>query len=371
MPHLLKSIFLLNFLSTFFTKRPMTNTTTAGSWEKRWHPLRQAWIVYAAHRNKRPWQGEGKSFNDKDAPEYDEHCYLCPGNKRVSGKRNPDYKGTFVFENDHPVVGPDRPDINHTEKTGLYRKAEAHGNAYVICYDPRHNITLSEADRSTVEEVIFAWRDLSRKVKEKPDQKGLIIFENKGEMVGVSNPHPHCQAYALDFTPPDIEQELQACGHYRQSTGKNLFHELIVEEQQFQSRIIDENNYALSFLPFFARFAYEAYIFPKTRHQDMTSLSDVECKALAEVYQGLIRRYDMNYQMRFPYVMSIMQAPLDDQTYPDYHMRLQFLPPLRQPGLKKYLAGPELGAGAFMADTMPEEKAKELRAVDLNKYQPL
>ena len=338
-----------------------------GDWEKRWHPLRREWVVYAAHRNNRPWNFEKKE-SVITAPDYDPACYLCPGNKRVSGVQNPAYKDVFVFENDHPVVGLNAPSIPEEFQNlheGLYRKSEAGGIAKVVCYDPRHNVTLNDISIDKVTTVFKTLRDEMIFFLKHDKIKSVLIFENKGEIVGVSNPHPHCQIYAVDFTINVVRKELDAAAEYQKEKGRNIFNDIIAAEQKDEIRIIAENKNAIAFIPFFARFAYETYVFPKKRHATLISMSDEELFDLAEVFQTATRKMDANFQSSFPYIMAFAQAPVDGNEYPDYHTHLIICPPLRQPGLMKFLAGPETGADTFMADTMPEEKAAELRRIQL------
>jgi UDPglucose--hexose-1-phosphate uridylyltransferase len=337
-------------------------------WEKRWHPLRREWVVYAAHRNSRPWTTGASKLEEKTAPVYDQSCYLCPGNKRIHGEQNPDYTNIFIFDNDHPVVGRQAPEIDPSREingNGLYKRAKAEGIARVVCYDPRHNVSLAEVDTTQVASVFIAWRSQMQEFYDNPAIQHVLIFENKGELSGVSNPHPHCQIYATDFTFKHTEQHLQAAQEYKTDTGRNIFEQIIENEQQAGLRIVAENSGAIAFIPFFARYAYEMMIFPKKRHATLITMSNAELYDLAAVFQEVIRRYDALFEMSFPYVMSVQQAPVDQGFYPEYHLHLSILPPLRQPGLIKFLAGPEIGGGNFMADTMPEEKAAALRNVKL------
>lgn len=345
----------------------MSNAVPFGQWEKRWHPLRREWVVYAAHRNNRPWNFD-KQESVIDAPEYDPTCYLCPGNLRVSGKRNPDPYEVFIFENDHPVVGPNAPDIPAefiSLHEGLYKRDRAKGIAKVVCYDPRHNVTLNEV---SVEQVAKVFKALQQEMKEfeaNKDIKSVLIFENKGELVGVSNPHPHCQIYAADFEFNLMAREMEAAQEHLVKTGRNLFADIIEAEQKDDIRIIAENKNAIAFIPFFARYAYETYVFPKKRHSTIITMTDEEIFDLAETFQTVTRKFDANFNSSFPYVLVFSQAPVDGGNYSDFHMHLILCPPLRQPGLQKFLGGPERGADTFMADTMPEEKAAELRKIKL------
>jgi len=343
------------------------NADNTGNWEKRWHPLRREWVVYAAHRNNRPWNFDIKE-QVKVAPAFDPNCYLCPGNPRVSGRSNPEYKDVFIFDNDHPVVGLHAPAIADdmmASHEGLYKRAPATGIARVVCYDPRHNVSLSELDTDRIARVFRALREQMVEFKQHPKINSVLIFENKGELVGVSNPHPHCQIYATDFHFNMVRREMEAMHVHRQQKDSNLFADIIAAEQKDRVRVISESEHAISFIPYFARFAYEAWIFPKKRHATLITMSDEEIYGLAEAFRVLTRKYDGLFRSSFPYVMAIAQAPVDGGHYDDYHMHLVFSPPLRQPGLQKFLAGPETGADTFMADTMPEDKAAELQKVQI------
>jgi len=337
-------------------------------WEKRWHPLREEWIVYSAHRNSRPWQGAGL-VKPTNVQSYDPHCYLCPGNPRVNGKINPSYSDIFIFENDLPVVGKNAPEVSQSVYGNeLYKKKRALGIAKVICYDPRHHVTLSQISLANVVNVFEAFQEEMIAFEKDPAIRFALIFENKGEAVGASNPHPHCQVYATDFTFKLIEQQIHLADQYNHRKGRNLFEDIINNERKDGLRIIAENDNAIAFIPFFARYAYEVMIFPKKSHTHLITLAKHELADLASVFHQVVRRMDMNFNISFPYVMSVMQAPVDGGNYPNFRMHLWLQPPYRQPGLVKYLAGPEIGGGNFMADTIPEEKAAELRRVNLDAY---
>jgi UDPglucose--hexose-1-phosphate uridylyltransferase len=340
--------------------------STQGKWEKRWHPLRQEWIIYSAHRNSRPWQGAGL-IEHQVSPVYDPACYLCPGNKRVHGMANPNYTGIFIFENDHPVVSLSAPNMEWVSDE-LYKKERAIGIARVVCYDPRHNVTLSQMKLDKVVDVFHAFQQEMIEFRDHPDIKAVLIFENKGEAVGVSNPHPHCQIYATDFHFKFVEQQIAVADQYEHQLKKNIFEDIIAHEVRDGVRILAENGNAIAFIPFFARYAYEVMIFPKNHHQTLITLTPGELHDLTVVFHQVVRKLDMNFDIDFPYVMSVMQAPVDGGVYKNFRMHLWLQPPYRQPGLIKYLAGPEIGAGNFMADTMPEDKAAELRKINLKDY---
>jgi UDPglucose--hexose-1-phosphate uridylyltransferase len=330
-------------------------------WEERWHPLRQEWVIIAAHRQDRPWHGEtvdGKV--SASLPEYVPDCYLCPGNSRVTGKRNQNYEGVFVFDNDHPCVGPDAP-ADLQPPSGIYRNRPALGLSRVLCYSPKHNLTLAELELTEIERLVTAWRDQYEELGGRIDVQHVLVFENKGEVVGVSNPHPHCQIYATNFVFKTIENEAAISRRHYADTGRILFQDILKAEQQDGRRIIYENSSAIAFVPYFARYAYECYVAPKETHSSLLALSGAELRDFAQALKVMVVRYDNLWRMPFPYVMTLHHAPTDGGDYSLFHFHIEFHPPLRKPGLLKYLAGPEIGGGNFLGDTLPEEKARELR----------
>ena len=330
-------------------------------WEERWHPLREEWVIVAAHRQNRPWSGGMIEHTGETAPDYVPDCYLCPGNMRVSGKQNLDYKSTFVFDNDLPSVSADAP-VELDEPVGIYRNRPARGFARVVCYSPLHNLTLAELETEEVAELLRVWQGEYRELGSREEVKHVLIFENKGEAVGVSNPHPHCQIYATNFVFKTIETEARVSQKHLAETGRVLFQDIIAAEKGDGRRIICENETAIAFLPYFARYAYEVYVAPKATHPHIAALPEAELNDLAAILRQVLIKFDNLWQIPFPYVMPLHQAPTDGGDYSGFHFHIQFHPPLRRPNLLKYLAGPEIGGGNFLSDTAPEEKAAELRA---------
>jgi len=332
-------------------------------WEQRWHPLREEWVIIAAHRQDRPWHGEMSSEpRPADLPAYAPDCYLCPGNVRVSGIRNENYSGIFVFDNDHPCVGPNAP-FDLVRPSGLYENRPAQGMSRVLCYSPKHNATLAELPLPEIEDLVGAWRDQYRDLGERHDIRHVLIFENKGAVVGVSNPHPHCQIYATNFVFKTIQNEADISRRYRDEKGRILFQDILKAEQADGRRIVFENSTAIVFVPYFARYAYECFVAPKETHSSLSSMNAGELHDLAEALQVLTVRYDNLWRTSLPYVMTLHNAPTNGADYSAFHFHIQFYPPLRKPGLLKYLAGPEIGGGNFLSDTWPEDKAQELRSV--------
>ena len=329
-------------------------------WEQRWHPLRREWVVISSHRNERPWQGEHVAEAARALPAYIPDCYLCPGNARSSGQRNERYTGVYVFDNDHPCVGPAAPPVAEPPAT-VYRNSRASGCARVVCYSPRHDLTLAQLTESDVVGLLQALQAQYRELGARDGVRHVLVFENKGEVVGVSNPHPHCQIYATNFVFRTIELEAEA------QHGRPLFREIIQAEEDDGRRLLVRRDQALSFIPYFARYPYETYVAPRETHASLADLNTAELRDFAAVLQETLIRFDNLWQMSFPYVMVLHQAPTDRE-YPGFHFHIEIHPPLRKPGLLKYLAGPEIGGGNFLNDTAPEEKAAELQAVSSVHY---
>ena len=238
----------------------------------------------------------------------------------------------------------------------------------MVCYSPRHNLTLAELSVSEIEALLRTWQEQYLELGARPEVNHVLIFENKGEVVGVSNPHPHCQIYATNFVFKTTEIELGAAQRHQHETGRVLFQDVIAAEKSDGRRILAENASALAFVPYFARYAYETYVAPKATHASLSDLTPAELGDFARVLSEVLIRFDNLWQMSFPYVMALHQAPTDGQKHPAFHFHVQFQPPLRKPNLLKYLAGPEVGGGCFVSDTSPEDKAGELRALALVHY---
>ncbi|HEY4232132.1 MAG TPA: galactose-1-phosphate uridylyltransferase [Lacipirellulaceae bacterium] len=336
---------------------------TSAVWEERWHPLREEWVIIAAHRNSRPWTGSSVNGSPAETvPQYLADCYLCPGNRRVHGARNDEYCGIFVFDNDLPCVGAAAPGKLETPTGGLYRNRPAQGLARVVCYSPLHNTTLAELPDRQVQALLACWQEQYRELGDRPEVNHVLTFENKGQVVGVSNPHPHCQIYAANFVFKTMAVEVDVCRRYWRENRRVMYEDVIASEQMDGRRILAESDTAIAFVPYFARFAYETHVAPKQPHQSIADLSQLELADLATVLKDVLVRFDNLWRLSFPYVLVLHQAPTDGRVADGYHFHIEIHPPLRSPNLLKHLAGPELGGGSFLSDTSPEQKASELRA---------
>src|SRR5437899_268538 len=206
-------------------------------WEQRWHPLRREWVVVSSHRNERPWQGERVGDQLRALPQYVPDCYLCPGNVRSSGRRNDRYSGIFVFDNDHPCVGPDAP-MQLAAPPGIYRNATAAGCARVVCFTPRHDLTLAQLPAAELLRLLEVLQQQYRELGSRDDVRHVLVFENKGEVVGVSNPHPHCQIYATNFVFKTIELEAEAQAAHLAEHGRPLLQDIVAAEEADGRRLL-------------------------------------------------------------------------------------------------------------------------------------
>ena len=331
------------------------------AWERRWHPLREEWVTITSHRNHRPWAGSTADVMEETVPEYVEDCHLCPGNQRITGERNENYHSVFVFDNDHPSFSKQPGPL--LEAPPFFEQATAYGLCRVVCYSPLHNISLAEMSVQQLLEVLQIWSNQTTELMTDEDINNVFIFENKGEVVGVSNPHPHAQVYGTGFVLKTIELEVAACAQYNEKHQRNLFDDLMAAELEDSRRMLVDNSQCMAFIPYFARFPYETYIVPKSEVQFICQLDSEALLALAKTLHEVLVRYDNLWQSSFPYILTLHQAPCDGEDHDTYRFHIQIHPPLRQQGLQKFLAGIETGGGTFLNDGCPEEKAAELKAV--------
>ena len=323
------------------------------SWELRWHPFRGQWVLFTSHRENRPWIGEIVAPEEAAVPERNA---LAPNGRRIS-TTNPDYRGVFVFTNDLPVFSPEAPEP--TSGDDLYRTRRAAGTAEVICY--HHDATRSMTDLTDDEmsTIVTTWRDRTRMLQAEPDVAHVLIFENRGALVGTSNPHPHCQIYAGSVIYATMEREAEVAREHKARTGRALLGD-VIERELAGGRVVSEGTHFFACVPWFAQYAYEVHVLPHQPVSSLVELDDEHCRSLAIVLRDVVRRYDLLWGFRMPYVLAVHQAPVGDHPHYPFHVELH--PPLRAPGLLKHLAGPEVGGGTMTNEADPDEKAAELRA---------
>jgi UDPglucose--hexose-1-phosphate uridylyltransferase len=336
-------------------------------WQQRWHPLREEWVLFTSHRDGRPWVGDTHPPAETTPPHFDPTCALCPGVKRLHGE-NPRYAGVYGFTNDLPCFSGDAPAAAGGDD--FYRVLRATGAAEVVCYSPDHAKTFVDLTDAECRAVADFWAERTVALGARPDVAHVLIFENKGSLVGTSNPHPHCQIYAGNLIYGFTASEVTSSRKFFQRTGRHLGQEILARESA-GPRVIAQNDAWLACVPWFARYAYEVFILPKRQVSSLADLSPAERTSLGLMIREVAIRYDNLWRMPMPYVMAVHQAPADGHDYSTYPFHLEFHPPLRKPDTMKYLAGPEIGGGSMTNESDPDAKAAELRAVSSVHYKKL
>ena len=302
------------------------------------------WIITATHRMDRPQMPV-------------DWCPFCPGSGKV-----PDDYDVYIYPNDFPSLSIPPPEMD-IENSELYPVTEATGICEVVLYTPDHNSSLSQLPVEHLVKLVRIWRRRYEELGRINEIKYVFEFENRGEAIGVTIPHPHGQIYSFPFIPPKVETELRSAESYHRTRGKCLFCDIISEEKSFGKRIIAEGDNFLAAVPFYARYPYEVHIFPGRHILSFSDFSSDEEVEFARVLKLVTLKYDNLYGFSFPYMMIIHQAPTDGGNYGYYHFHVEFYPPYRSRNKLKYLAGCESGAGTFINDSIPEEKAEELKKV--------
>ena len=333
-------------------------------WQQRWHPLREEWVLFTSHRGGRPWVGDTHKPTEVTPPHFDPTCALCPGVKRLHGE-NPRYTGVYGFTNDLPCFSTDASKPVGGDE--FYQTRPATGTAEVVCYSPDHAKTFVDLTDAECRAVVDFWAERTMALGARPDVTHVLIFENKGSLVGTSNPHPHCQIYAGNLIYGFAVAEVASSRKFLQRTGRHLGQEILAREAA-GPRVIAQNDGWLACVPWFARYAYEVFILPKRQVSSLADLTPVERATLGLMIREVTIRYDNLWRMPMPYVMAVHQAPADGGDYATYPFHLEFHPPLRKPDTMKYLAGPEIGGGSMTNESDPDVKAAELRAVSSVHY---
>jgi UDPglucose--hexose-1-phosphate uridylyltransferase len=328
------------------------------AWELRRHPFRGEWILYASHRGGRPWIGDRVAVAPVGAPSHDPACALCPGTTRVGGKTNPAYAGPYWFENDLPPFGPLAPDLGDGDE--LYQVRPALGTSEVVCYHPDHGKTFADLAVEEASAVVDLWAERTAVHFANPSVRSVLIFENKGSLVGTSNPHPHCQIYAGNVVFGLFEREAVVASEYFRSTGSHVGAAVAAREGE-SGRVIADHGAFFASVPWFARYAYEVVVLPRRSVTKLTDLGPFERRVLAKTLREVAIRYDNLWRRPMPYVMAIHQAPTQGD-HPAFPFHVVYQPPLRAPDTLKYLAGPEIGGGTMTNESDPDARAAELKA---------
>ena len=325
------------------------------------------WILVSPQRTQRPWQGEISAATHDKSVEYDSGCYLCPGNKRANGDINPQYTETYVFTNDFSALLPNTPVELVKENDLLITKAER-GICRVVNYSPKHNLTLAEMSENEIEQVIAIWQEEYRALGEKPCINHVQIFENKGSIMGNSNPHPHCQIWAQESIPMETQKELKQFKAYFSKKKRGLLADYIKLELKIKDRMVFENTSFVVVVPFWAVWPYETMIIPKRRISNILQLKPDERKDFSRAIQAVTVKYDNLFKISFPYSAGLHQASTDGHKHNEWHFHMHFYPPLlRSAQIKKFMVGYEMLAEP-QRDVTPEESAKILRETSTVHY---
>jgi UDPglucose--hexose-1-phosphate uridylyltransferase len=373
----------------------LTSTT-----HRRHNPLTGDWVLVSPHRTNRPWQGQTETSSVAPAPAHDPNCYLCPGNTRVNGVTNPNYTSIFVFDNDFPALLPYCPpaklhvngrpaalgvggppaalDVSGPpsaldvggppaalEVGGLLTALSESGTCRVICYSPLHNFSLGELPLWTIRQVIDAW-SLEYQVQGAPPRiNAVTIFENRGAMMGASNPHPHGQIWSNETLPDAMLKESTQQSRYLNQRGSCLLCDYAALETTRAERVVCANEHFVAVVPFWAAWPFETLVLPRTHVASLDVLDSAARDGFAQLLKDLTGRYDRLFNVPFPYTMGLHQQPTDHRNHPEWHLHAHFYPPLlRSATIRKFMVGYEMLAGP-QRDITPELAAAHLRDINL------
>lgn len=326
---------------------------------RRYNPLTDEWILVSPHRTQRPWLGQIETPPAESLPMYDPQCYLCPGNTRAGGNRNPVYDSTFVFENDFAALVPSPSPAFQDD--GLLRAASERGICRVICFSPRHDWTLPDMPLADIRRVVEVWRAQTRELGALNFVNYVQVFENKGAMMGASNPHPHCQVWATEHIPTEPAKELHTQSDYWHAHHTCLLCNYMAIEFTRAERIVIQNDHFIVVVPFWAVWPFETMLLSRQHLGSLTDLNDDECNALADIIKRLTTRYDNLFHISFPYSMGFHQSPTDGASHPASHLHAHYYPPLlRSATVRKFMVGYEMLAEP-QRDITPESAAARLR----------
>lgn len=326
---------------------------------RRLNQLTGEWVIVSPHRTKRPWQGQVESPATESLPTYDPDCYLCPGNERVGGHRNPKYDGVYVFDNDFAALTSGETTVAISD--GLLVSNRERGACRVVCFSPDHSLTLAKMNNGQIRSVIDEWARHYDELGSLPYVDHVQIFENRGEMMGASNPHPHCQIWATESTPNEPAKELARQQEHLDRTGSCLLCDYLGVEVASGERIVCENDEFVALVPYWAVYPFETLVLGKRHAGSIAELDDHERDALADILRRLMIRYDNLFKTPFPYSMGFHQAPTDATQHEAVHFHAHFFPPLlRSATVRKFLVGFEI-LGSPQRDLTPEQAAQRLR----------
>jgi UDPglucose--hexose-1-phosphate uridylyltransferase len=343
-----------------------------GHSHRRYNPLRDEWVLVSPQRNERPWQGQVDVASCEATAPYDPGCYLCPGNARAHGVRNPAYTSTFAFDNDYPALWPRSasfPDHGSRSaspqlaacKEALLVEGAERGICRVLCFSPRHDLTLARMDVAAIRAIVDAWVSECTAVAQHPWVKYVLVFENRGEMMGASNPHPHCQIWATEHIPNEPARERHSFESYHAAHGGCLLCDYTAREIELHERVVCRNESFLAVVPFWAAWPFETLVISRRHTGSLDALDTGERDALADIFKRLTSNYDNLFDAPFPYSMGFHQAPVNSGPSDGWHLHAHFYPPLlRSATIRKFMVGFEL-LGSPQRDLTPEQAAARLQ----------
>ncbi len=329
---------------------------------RRYNPLRREWVLVSPHRTQRPWQGEVNQASGFSDLHYDPQCYLCPGNTRAGGHTNPSYESVFIFDNDYAALLPDSPAPGATASPLLRAEAER-GRCRVVCFHPDHSLTLALMSPAEIEGVVDAWTAQYNELCALPQTGYVQIFENRGAMMGASNPHPHCQIWATEHVPDEPAKETEAMLAYRSEHGSCLLCDYQKTEAGQGTRVVAENDEFLVVVPWWAVWPFETLVIARQHLRSLADFTQSQRAALADILKQTTVRYDNLFETSFPYTMGFHQAPCKGGDHEEWHFHAHYYPPLlRSATVRKFMVGFEM-LGMPQRDITPESAAERLRAV--------
>jgi UDPglucose--hexose-1-phosphate uridylyltransferase len=341
---------------------------------RRYNPLRREWVLVSPHRTARPWQGEVSGASGFSDVHYDPECYLCPGNRRAGGQITPAYESVYIFDNDYAALlpCPTMPETGIAEAPTtldaecLFVAEPERGRCRVVCFHPDHSLTLARMEPASIRRVVDAWTEEYRLLGE--EFRYVQIFENRGAMMGASNPHPHGQIWATEHVPDEPAAETVALEEYRRMHGACLLCETTQREQREGVRVICENSSFLAVVPWWAIWPFETLVLAKRHLRSLLDFGEAERGGLADILKQVTTRYDNLFQTSFPYTMGFHQAPSDGQPHEEWHFHAHFYPPLlRSATVRKYMVGFEM-LGMPQRDITPETAAERLKQVSAKHF---
>lgn len=326
---------------------------------RRYNPLINEWILVSPHRAKRPWQGQVETLDEDEKPSYDEKCFLCSGNTRINGEVNPKYTSTFVFKNDFAALKEDTPVVSTDDP--LFKMATEQGESRVICFSPDHSKTLPQLSVEDITAVVNTWQEQCEELGQ--TYNWVQVFENKGSMMGCSNPHPHGQIWAQNQLPTLVQKKQDAQNEYLAKYDSPLLFDYVNREIENEERVVVKNDDWVVVVPYWAGWPFETLLLPRFKVTRMTELTEEQKVSLADIVKQITIRYDNLFNCSFPYSMGWHGAPYDGEEHPEWTLHASFFPPLlRSATVRKFMVGYEMMAES-QRDLTAEQAATRLREV--------